>query len=205
MKTFALTIFLALLTVLPAAPAAEAPRSIQQVPLYPGSQPDAALLAQERQIFEEGVAGMEDLRAKAIQVVTITADADDVFRWYAGRLKAREDDGAGFDPAILMRGGTSPVVYSAGYYEKEDFENQYERDLLIRDGAWVKRSLQGRRRTADGRILRNARFIWEFMNRDGGRSELTLVIDDISFDFEKKTYALKTMITILFQEFDAGG
>jgi len=203
MKVLALSIFLAALTVWPSVLVADAPRTIQQVPSYPGSRADATLLERERRIFEEGLTGNEGLRSKAIQVMTVAAEPSAVIRWYADRLKAREEDGAGFNPAILLKGGTSPVQYSLGYYEKDDLENQYERDLLIRDGAWVTSSLKGRQRTADGRILRYGRFIWEFMNQAGGRSELTLTVDDASFDLEKKTYALKTSITVLFQEFDA--
>ena len=65
--------------------------------------------------------------------------------------------------------GTSPVRYSVGYYEKDGLENQYERNLRIRDGAWVTSSLKKRQRTVDGRVLRYGRFLWEFINPAGGR------------------------------------
>lgn len=203
MRVFALSILLAALTVWPAALRADAPRTIRQVPSYPGSRVDPALQERERQTFEEGLTGNEGLRSKAIQVMTVAAEPGAVIRWYIDRLGAREEDGAGFDPAILMKGGTSPVQYSVGYYEKDDLENQYEQDLLIRDGAWITSSLKKRQRTADGRIPRYGRFIWEFINPAGGRSELTLTVDDASFDLERKAYSLKTSITVLFQEFDA--
>lgn len=113
--------------------------------------------------------GNEGLRSKAIQVMTEAAELGEVIRWYADRLGAREEDGACFDTAILMKGGTSPVRYSVGYYEKDGLENQYERNLRIRDGAWVTSSLKKRQRTVDGRVLRYGRFLWEFINPAGGR------------------------------------
>ncbi len=184
---------------------AQAPRTMRAVPVFPGAAVDAVIQAQDRQLFDETTCEMAGLTRRELKVLVTTAAPDEVTRWYIGQLKAQSSTSEGFDPEILMNGGTSPVQYDLNYYQPEDFENQYERDLLIRDGKWVKKSLMHRARSADGSILSDAAFIWEFINANDGRSEFCLNVEDISFDFEKKRYSQKTKITIQFLEFAEEG
>ncbi|HOZ22879.1 MAG TPA: hypothetical protein PLO28_13910 [bacterium] len=200
-----LAMVLTLLGVWTCSVYAQAPRTMKAVPLFPGATVDAVILAQDKQLFDETTSEMSGLANRELKVLVTTAPPDEVVRWYVAKLKAEANNGEGFDPEILAQGGTSPVQYDPSYYRPEDFENQYERDLLIRDGEWVKKSLINRARSADGRILSDAVFIWEFINANDGRSEFSLSVEDISFDFEHKRYAQKSKITIQFLEFSEEG
>jgi hypothetical protein len=175
---------------------AQAPRSPEEIKDFPGSVVDTALLSREKEAFDDSTTGMPGLLHKSLKVLSVSAPVDEVFRWYEKQLKAVENTGGGYDPAIAASGKTSPVQYDISYYEEEDFQNQYERDLLIVDGQWVKNSLAGRKREKNGRIVKNVRFVWEFMTSDGGRTEIDITIDDESLDLQKKSYQQKTSIMI---------
>jgi hypothetical protein len=189
------------LMLLASSVSAQAPRLLKDVPLFPDSAIDAKIQEAEKVLFDETTAETRGLKNGEIKTLVTSATPEEVCRWYIEQLKAVEDTGAGFDPEIVENGATSPVQYNLDYYEDQAFENQYEHDTLIYNGEWVKSSLQGRPKSANGKILSNGTFIWEFKNADAGRSEFCLVIDDISFDFYNKTYRPQTKIAISLLEF----
>ena len=199
----ALTALILSTLLLPGVSCAQTPRNLNEVPVFPGSKVDYAILEQEQNNFDDSTTGMKGLLAKGLNAASTPSTPDAVFKWYASQLKAVVETGDGYDPGLLKPGSSSPVQYSLSYYEPEDFENQYEHDKVIYDGKWVQSSIASRPRSSNGKVLRYARFIWEMVNTDGSRSEIDLTIDDASFDYEKKIYSPRTSIVSTFMNFTA--
>ncbi len=103
---------------------AQAPRTMKAIPVFPSAAVDAAIQAQAKQRFDETTSEMSGLTRRELKVLVTTAAPDEMTRWYIGQLKAQSSTGEGFDPEILLNGGTSPVQVDLSYYQPEDFEKK---------------------------------------------------------------------------------
>lgn len=97
---------------------AQAPRTMKAVPVFPGAVAEAAMQAQAKQLLDETTSEMAGLTRRELKVLVIPAAPDEAPRWYIGQLKAQPSTGEGFDPELLLKGGTSPVQVDLSYSQK---------------------------------------------------------------------------------------
>jgi hypothetical protein len=177
---------------LSAAPG-DPPLKLEDIPVYPEAQRNAAAEAEYRSQSADAEEG-ESGRSESIRIYIAAAFPESVTRFYIDKLKARQgypeiDE----EPAP---GDVIPPFFELEFYDERDFENQHERDLLIYDGKWVKSCLEGREPWTAGQWLRAGNIMWEIRTGDGDRIEYLIAIEDESVDNPKRTFRARTRILI---------
>ncbi|OQB50055.1 MAG: hypothetical protein BWY02_00864 [bacterium ADurb.Bin157] len=160
---------------------AQNPTTFNAIEVFPGAKIDPEKSKYEKELFDEIYSDSATIKDKDIKVFVTDAPVDEVAGWFNKKLKA--------------------VDYNADYYDDNEFEMQYERDTLIYDGQWVKKSISDRKKSSNGKVMMSANYMWEITNEDDERSEFTIFVDDASFDYENKKYKQKTSIKITFCHF----
>jgi len=170
---------------------AQPPATIDAIEVFPGSKADPEMLKYEKEVFDQIYSEDTTIKAKGIKVLSTEAPVDEVVNWFTKKLNAVDSELSG--PGV--------VNYNVDYYDDDEFEMQYEKDTLIYDGQWVKKSISDRKRSPNGKVMMSAGYMWEIISEDDERSEFTISVDDASFDYENKKYKQKTSIKITFCHF----
>ena len=176
--------------------AAELPRSEKEIPVYPGAVRD---LTAEKEIlsdYSEYDAELKNSwRSVTVKVYTAKSIIDEVCKFYINKLGAKPGTPLE-DPASLKPGAVYPPWYELDFYGADIFENQYERDLLIHDGKWVKSAFANRPQWKKGAWLCQAWFEWNVILNNGDIAQYTVSIEDDGYDSRKKVIFNTTRITI---------
>ena len=176
--------------------AAALPRSEKEIPIYPGSVRNASaekeLISQNSDYDEET---KKTWRSNTIKVYTAKAVIDEVCNFYIKQLGAKPEFPE-VDLYSLKPGAVLPPWYELEFYGKDLFENQYERDLLIHDGKWVKSAFAERPQWEKGAWIRTAWFKWNVILNNGDIAEYTVAIEDDGYDWRKKVIFNTTQIAI---------
>ncbi|MBN2174882.1 MAG: hypothetical protein JW731_12170 [Bacteroidales bacterium] len=174
------------------------PRKAEEIPLFPGSVTDMEKQQQALKDYQEIFAGeqLSDLRVSVYKVKTIP---DDVCRFYIEKLNAGEgfpdDDYDSPHPDKNIK-----PWYEVSYFDNSWFKDQYEGNIKIQDGKWIKAALSEREQWIQGKWLQGAYFEWTVTLENGDWSRHFVdIIDDNSFDSRAKTVNNKTIITIVSQ------
>lgn len=170
---------------------AQPPTTIDAIEVFPGSKADPEMLKYEKELFEQIYSEDTTIKAKDIKVFSNDAPVDEVVSWFTKKLNAVDSELSG--PGV--------VNCNFDYYDDDEFEMQYEKDTLIYDGQWVKKSISNRKKAPNGKVMMSGNYMWEILNEDGERSEFTISVEDASFDYANKKYKQKTLIKINFCHF----
>jgi len=170
---------------------AQPPATIDAIEVFPGSKADPEMLKYEKELFDQIYSEDTTIKAKDIKVLSTEAPVDEVVNWFTKKLNAVDSELSG--PGV--------VNYNVDYYDDDEFEMQYEKDILIYDGQWVKKSISNRKKSPNGKVMMSGSYMWEIINEDGERSEFTISAEDASFDYVNKKYKQKTLIKINFCHF----
>jgi hypothetical protein len=172
------------------------PRTAQDIPLYTGSMPDMEQQQQALKDYQEIFAG-EPLRDLLVRVYKVKTIPDDVCRFYIEKLNASE----GFPDDEYDSPHPDKNIkpwYEVSYFDGSWFQYQYEGDIKIQDGKWIKGALSERKQWAQGEWLQGVYFEWTVILENGDWTRHFVdIIDDNSFDSRAKTVNNKTMITIV--------
>jgi hypothetical protein len=174
------------------------PRKWQEIPLFPGATIDQEAQKQTIKDYQESHAG-EPIRDLHINVYTVKRVPDDVCRFYIEKLGAVE--GLPDDDSWLSesKSNTRPW-YEVNFFHNSWFEEQYEGDIKIWDGKWLKSALSKRQQWTEGEWLQGAYFEWTIILENGDLARFSIdIFDDDSFDTRAKTVSDKTTITIVSQ------
>lgn len=175
--------------------AQKTPLSEKEIPIFPGAtvEVDAQKQAQEDyQDIHEG----EPIKYSNVKVYTVSVVPDEVCRFYIEKLGAKEgfpeDDSDDLKPGVK----TKPW-FELSYFPDSWFEDQFEGNIKIHDGKWLKTALSKRKQWTQGEWLQAAYFEWEIVNNNGDLARYSIdIMDDNSFDSRAKKVSDKTMITI---------
>lgn len=177
------------------------PYTAKEIPVFPGVLQNEKEQKQSLQDYQEILDG-EPLRELSVSVYSAMTIPDDVCRFYIEKLGATEgfpDDNS--EPQISVN-----PWYEAGFFDDSWFEDQYEGNIKIQDGKWIKAALAERKQWKPGKWLQGAYFEWTVLLNNGDLARHFIdIIDDDSFDSRTKTVTNKTMITIVSQILESEG
>jgi len=176
------SIIAVLLALAAAALSAQLPKTVKEVPIYPGAVRDDAALAAERD--EMSGAGESSPAAELSREVVYyrsTAAAEDIFAWYRQKLDAKPQDSVALPP--LKPGAAIPAGYDTTPYGDQDFRDG--RDPVSGkktfDGAWVREQLKARRKPVAGEWLSQCSFSWGHVDKQGRGYQFVLSAQDETF------------------------
>lgn len=171
------------------------PQTIEGIPLFPGVVRDNA--AEERlKELNEGYAEdvIDRFYSEITRIYTVNTVPEEVCRYYIKELNAIK--GAVEDPGPLEPGLVVGPWYEMEYFEDDAFEDQYEYDMLIYNGKWVKSCLSKRETWDNGKWILGTGFEWNIILENGDMGRYSIYVEDDSFDFYNKTFQERTRITI---------
>ncbi|NLW45850.1 MAG: hypothetical protein GXY86_00700 [Firmicutes bacterium] len=176
--------------------AAGVPRSEKEIPIYPGAVRDTNA---EKEILnlnsEYDLEYQNTQRSFTIRAYTTKTIIDEVCRFYINQLKAKPGVPVD-DPYSLKPGAVYPPWYELNFYEAEIFEDQHERDMLIRDGKWIRSAFAKRPQWQKGVWLRQACFEWNIVLNNGDLARYSVSLEDVGYDSQKKVDFKSTRINI---------
>jgi hypothetical protein len=171
------------------------PRSQDEIPVFPGSVRNLEAQKQAFKDYKEISTG-ESLRDLQVSVYSAKTVPDEVCQFYIEKLGANEGFPEVNSDAQDQEMNTSPW-YEVGYFDQSWFEDQYEGNIKIQDGKWLKEALSKRKQWKQGEWLQSAYFEWTVMLDNGDLvRHFVDILDDNSYDSRAKTVNNKTMITI---------
>lgn len=192
MKTSSLLLAVLCLLLFSSSYAQNVPKAEKDIPIYPGAVIDIEAQKQAQKDYQEIHEG-QSVGSYSVKVYYVSAVPDDVCRFYINKLGAKEgfpEDGSG---------ETKPW-YEVNYFPSSWFDDQYEGNIKIHDGKWLKSALMKRKQWAPGEWLQGAYFEWEIALNNGDMVRFSIdIIDDDSFDTRAKKVSDRTQITITSQ------
>jgi hypothetical protein len=172
------------------------PQSEKEIPVFAGSVRDKALetelIAQDKETAGEM---QKTWRSNTMKVYKAKTLINEVCKFYIGKLKAKEGMPTE-DPGMLKPGMVITPWYELGYHDARIFEDQYERDLLIQDGKWIKSAFAKRPQWKKGFWLNQATFEWNAVLANGDMAQYTVILEDEGYDSRKKIDFKTTRIII---------
>jgi hypothetical protein len=190
--TVGLILSLSFFTIKAAGP----PRSEKEIPVYPGAVRDQAaekeLLSQNSEYDPEI---QKTWRSYTVRVYTVKTVIDEVCNFYINKLGAKPGSPLE-DPSSLKPGAVYSPWYELGFYGPRIFEDQYEGNILIHDGKWVKSAFAKRPQWQKGAWLCQAWFGWNITLNNGDLARYSVLLEDVGYDSHKKIDFKTTRIRI---------
>ncbi len=184
---YGVTLLVLLMALTPVGVNAAVPTSETEIPLVPGSIPDAQEEAVWEQYGSEGVslfvAGAQlPLASEHHAFYTTDAPLEDVARYYTMKLDVVDSSDWGDTLSSLPAGESTPVSVDYAIYDWQ-FEDEYGIEgELIRSGAMVRDTLANNRIPhSTGEWLSRAAFSWTHRASDGNLILLEVDCEDRSF------------------------
>jgi hypothetical protein len=167
MKRAILSVILSVLAV--CLLSAEPPKTVSQIPAYPG-----ATLVSEQQAptKEELASGKPVFIFRLERVSSSTASVDEIAKFYAGKLGAVIEQEGGADPSELAPGQVSTVGSAVEYWDLDSIDQSTDE---------VKAAFAARPHLPQAESwARVAEFSWAFKNTEKDPYSFTLTISDNS-------------------------
>ena len=186
MRKIVCTLLLLLVVTAPAF-AANMPKRMSDIPIYPGAVRDP-----EREELHWKYLGylpddvvFHDVRAYKIENTYV----DDLVPFYIEFFQP-EEGWPDTDPYSLKPGESLGPWYGLDFWDTTRiFEDQYEFDTLIQDGKWIRQTFAKRPQWEEGKWLSGASFHWEMVNDDYELFSFALYLTDMGYDsLEKVDY-----------------
>lgn len=170
--------------------AASLPASLKEIPLYPGAERDQAA---EQEYLEYNWYYSDDLIFRELRMYKVVAIIDDVARFYLEYLQPKLGWPAE-DPEELEPGESMGPWYDRSFYINRIFEMQYEHDILLQDGKWIRTAFEGRPQWEKGQWLSNMEFQWVARDEKGRLVTHSIGLEDAGYDWRKKVDYRSTII-----------
>jgi len=196
---------LLLLSITSALLAADVPRSFKEIPLYAGAVRDPE--TEEHFFGNLTDANPENVRSHEQKVYRVNAIIDDVFKFYIAKLGATYRDYYTdfedyeeflelFEYGELEPGSILEPRYSLDFYADDFFEDEYEYDMLIKDGKWLRHAFEGRPQWEKGRWLAGAGVEWLVCLDNGDLATFNVGLLDVGYDSINKIDYRSTWIVL---------
>ncbi len=176
--------WLLLLLCISAGPitAAELPRSLDDIPVFPG-----AVRNLER---EEGYSTFEyvnddDVVYREIRAYMVNTFIDDVVQFYIDHTQATKG-WPGVDMYELDPGESVGPWYSISFYSDDIFKHIIDYGVLLQDGNWTRQAFSQRPQWEPGKWLQSALFTWDMAEEDGKLVRVTIDVGDGGYDWRER-------------------
>lgn len=174
--------------------AAEAPGSVEEIPLYDGAERDHAAEEEIMEYYAEYAS--EYWHTHEVRVYEVKAIIDDVCKFYIDKLEAIPGAPPYDIYYALEPGDVRLPWYELEFYGEGIFEDQYEYDTLIQDGKWIRSAFEKRPQWQEGKWLSQARFEWNIMLDNGDFATYFVCLTDRGYDWQNKIDYRSTRIRI---------
>lgn len=180
-----------------AVASAEAPRTIQAVPLFPGLQPDGETTLPDGQgTFLQNDWGDEYPRlSSTVRTWVTAAPAEEVYAFYQQRLGGKIEYSSEDDHNHIGPGQATPVLRTRQAHRLEPTENILTNRPI--SAAMQRQMLSANRpASADGDWLSEGSFEWVVKDRAGAPTAFHLKVIDESVAPNWTGYAARTVVEI---------
>lgn len=161
-----------------AAPASRSPATIAEMPVYPGSAPDAFGRDRAREEIGNGNAPPPVESAYYLSGDSV----EQIFAFYRDRLDATRIDEGNIRVARKPGEALSPA-WRFYAFDGPDFASGHDAEGRVTyDGNWIKKALAEKRKLVDGAYLKRATFQWSYIDPASRPQMLSIEIVDQSFD-----------------------
>jgi hypothetical protein len=154
------------------------PRSMEEIPIYPGAVRDQQL----EEYYRDNTYISEDVISREIRVYKVDTIIDDVARYYLEYLQP-EQGWPEEEPHHLAPGESLGPWYEPDFYRPEIFEDQYEYDTLIQDGKWIRQAFGERPQWDNGQWLSQMWFQWIIVDEKGDLISHAVLVEDEGYDW----------------------
>jgi hypothetical protein len=164
------------------------PRSVAEIPLFPGASTDPAAQARDQGKAESGLLSLEQASYLS------EASAEEIFAYYRDALGAAAWKQPA-SPPPMNPGSSMPPAWHLNPYQGSDFSSGHDgQGRMTYDGEWIRKILREKRKPIEGAYVSQASIVWSFVDEDGRNHVLAVEIADHSFDayrgFDKSPGAL---------------
>ncbi len=175
---------LLLLLVTAPALAANMPKRLSDIPIYPGAvrDPEREQLHWDYLGYLSDDVIFHDVRAYRIENTYVDDAAHFYLEFFQPALGWPDTD-----PYSLEPGESLGPWYDLGFWETTRiFQDQYELDTLIQDGKWIRQAFAQRPQWEEGKWLSAMSFYWEMVNDDYELLSFSLHLTDLGYDSLEK-------------------
>jgi hypothetical protein len=154
--------------------AQQLPRTLAEVPLYPGAT--AVSVSQDQET--------DDLDAKsgiARKVYQVAAAPEAVADWYAKKLSSRLRDESAGEPSMKV-GGFSPAFHDFVFWELDSVEDGYADNTKMYEGSWIVDQIKAKRKKLDDGYISSASFFWLYRKDKKTDVQIDIAVQDATFD-----------------------
>ncbi|HHT89680.1 MAG: hypothetical protein QM451_04240 [Bacillota bacterium] len=162
--------------------AATLPRSLDDIPIYPGAVRDGDL----DRYYRENTYVSDDVVFREIRAYRIDTILDDVAQYYLEYLQPSLG-WPGEDPYFLAPGESLGPWYEPDFYPSRIFEDQYEFDTLIQDGKWIRTAFGQRPQWETDKWLAQVWFEWVIVSDEDELITHSILVEDEGYDWRTQT------------------
>lgn len=180
-----------------AVAAAETPRTVQAIPMFPGltTAGEQAIPQDQGTSLLDGWGNEYPKRGGTVRTWATAATAEEVYAFYQQRLGGKVEYGSEDDHTNIGPGGATPVIRTRYPHRLEPTENPLTNRAI--SPAMQRQMLSGNRPpSVDGDWLNNGSFQWVTKDRAGAPTAFNVEVIDESVAPNWTGYAARTVVRV---------